>query len=140
MKLIEGISIEGLRSIQSQQLAEVGPINAFVGKNSSGKSNALRALNIFFNGAIEPGKEIDFSRDHYEQEPRIRKRKRISVTIDFSLPDNFNLRKGLEPLKALGTEFSISRVWELDPLRRPYEILEARSEGRLIDNGAEIAN
>ena len=139
MDLIKNIRIEGLRSIQDQQVPAVGSINAFVGKNSSGKSNALRALNVFFNAAIEPGKTIDFSRDHYEQEPRVRKRKRIAVEVDFSLPNNFNLRKGLEPLQALGTEFTIKRVWELDPLRRPYEVIEARSQGQLINNGSELA-
>lgn len=139
MDLIKSIKIEGLRSIQSQLLPTIGAINTFVGKNSSGKSNALRALNVFFNGTVEPGKPIDFSRDHYEQEPRIRKKKRISVEVEFSLPQNFKLRKGLEPLNALGSEFLITRAWELDQFRNPHEILEARTEGQPVNNGAELA-
>ncbi len=138
MHLITSINIEGLRSIQSQQLPSTGALNALVGRNSSGKSNTLRALNVFFNGVIEPGKPIDFARDHYEQTPRKRKKKRIYVGINFSLPSNFNFRKELSPLKALGTEFSIARVWELDQLRRPADHLEVEVQGQKINNGEEL--
>jgi hypothetical protein len=139
MDLIKSIQIEGLRSIQNQSLPATGALNAFVGKNSTGKSNALRALNVFFNGTVEPDNPINFSRDHFQMEPRIRKRKRISVEVEFNLPQNFKLRKGLEPLEALGSQFSITRAWELDQLRRPHEIIEARSQGQLVNNGAELA-
>lgn len=139
MDLIRRIRIEGLRSIQDQTLSSTGPINTFVGKNSSGKSNALRALNVFFNGAVEPGKAIDFSRDHFEQARRVRRRKRISIEVEFLLPSNFNLRKGLEQLRALGNHFTIKREWHLDPLRRPVETIEAYSLGQPIDGGADLA-
>jgi len=109
MNLITDINIDGLRSIQAQQLTHVGNLNVFVGRNSSGKSNALRALNMFFNGEIEPGKPVDFARDHYEQSPRRRKKKRISIRVSFRTPPNFHLRKELNPLTALGSEFSITR-------------------------------
>ena len=81
MELIKTIKIEGLRSIQIQDLLEIGSLNVFVGRNSSGKSNALRALNLFFNGTIEPGKTIDFVRDHYEQIPRKKKKKTNSYFL-----------------------------------------------------------
>ena len=74
MDLIKSIRIEGVRSIQDQTFDAIGSFNAFVGKNSSEKSNTLRALNLFFNGEVEPGKEVDFRRDHYEQIPRLRKK------------------------------------------------------------------
>lgn len=138
MDLIKSITIIGLRSIQDQTLPTTGSLNVFVGKNSSGKSNAFRALNVFFNGVVEPDKPIDFSRDHFEQVPRKRKRKRISVAVEFKLPKNFNLRKGLEPLKAMGDQFTIMRSWELDQLRRPDEKLEVRIEGQLLNNAEEL--
>jgi len=136
--LIKAIEIEGVRSIQQQEIGDAGSFNIFVGKNSSGKSNALRALNLFFNSSIEPGKDIDFTRDHYEQIPRIRKKKRISVTVTFQLPNNFKLRKGLEPLRRLGRDFKISRIWILDQFRRPVETLEVYVEGKRISDGEDL--
>jgi hypothetical protein len=138
LDLIKSIKIEGLRSIQDQTLPTTGSLNVFVGKNSSGKSNALRALNVFFNGVIEPDKPIDFSRDHFEQVPRKKKRKRISVEVEFQLPKSFNLRQGLEPLKAFGNQFTIIRYWELDQLRRPYEKLEVRIQGQIINDAENL--
>lgn len=140
MDLIKSIRIEGLRSIQDQTLSMTGALNVFVGKNSSGKSNALRALNVFFNGTVEPGKSIDFTRDYFEQVPRKRKKKRISITVEFKLPNTFNLRKGLEPLKVLGNHFTIMRSWELDQLRRPLRNIEVRVQGKPINNAEELAN
>jgi predicted ATPase len=138
MDLIKAIRIEGLRSIQDQELTEIGSLNVFVGKNSSGKSNALRALNLFFNGEIESGNPIDFARDHFEQIPRKRKKKRIAVSVKFKVPNNFRFRKGLEPLEALGNEFTILRSWELDQVRRSIERFEVTVEGRSIPNGEEL--
>lgn len=139
MDLIKSIKIEGLRSIKDQVLPATSSFNVFVGKNSSGKSNALRALNVFFNGAVEPNNPINFLRDHYEQVPRRKKRKRISISVEFQLPDNFNLRRGLEPLKSFSDQFTITRSWELDQLRRPYESLEVRVQGQLLNNAEELS-
>ncbi len=55
MKLIQQIKIENFRSIEIETIQNVGEFNILVGKNSSGKSNVLRALNLFFNGEVEPG-------------------------------------------------------------------------------------
>lgn len=138
MELIKALKVEGLRSIQRQELIEIGSLNAFVGKNSSGKSNALRALNLFFNGTIEPGKLIDFARDHYERSPRKKTKKRIAISVSFCLPNNFHLRKGLEPLKRLGKEFTITRSWGIDQFRRPVENLEVSVEGTRLNDGEDL--
>lgn len=138
MNLIASIRIEGLRSIQAQQFEKTGSLNALVGRNSSGKSNALRALNVFFNGVIEPGKPIDFKRDHYEHVPRKRKKKRISVSIVFELPENFKFRKELSPLTSLGRKFTITRIWEIDRLRRPVDRIDVDVNGQKLTNGAEL--
>ncbi len=138
MELVKKVKIEGVRSIENQELDVTGSCSVFVGKNSSGKSNALRALNLFFNGEIEPGKPIEFNRDHFEKIPRKRTKKRIAVTVSFGLPDNFKLRQGLEAISQLGGEFLISRVWELDQFRKPIEHIEAFTGGQLIENGDEI--
>lgn len=48
MKIYD-ISITNFRGIKSLQNLKVGDINSFVGKNDSGKSNILKALDAFFN-------------------------------------------------------------------------------------------
>ncbi|MRT92584.1 AAA family ATPase [Ancylomarina sp. 16SWW S1-10-2] len=48
MKIYD-ISIKNFRGIVDLQNLKVGDINSFVGKNDSGKSNILKALNTFFN-------------------------------------------------------------------------------------------
>lgn len=48
MKIFD-ITIKNFRGIAELQKLKVGEINSFVGKNDSGKSNILKALNTFFN-------------------------------------------------------------------------------------------
>ncbi|WP_106793542.1 ATP-dependent endonuclease [Aquimarina sp. Aq78] len=48
MKIFD-ITIKNFRGIADLQNLKVGEINSFVGKNDSGKSNILKALNTFFN-------------------------------------------------------------------------------------------
>lgn len=46
MKIFD-ISIKNFRGIKSLTNLKVGEINSFVGKNDSGKSNILKALDLF---------------------------------------------------------------------------------------------
>lgn len=48
------ISIKNFRGIKSLENLKVGDINTFVGKNDSGKSNILKALDVFFNEKFSP--------------------------------------------------------------------------------------
>lgn len=47
--MIEKIEIQYFRSIYRIVITGVGNINVITGKNDVGKSNVLRALNLFFN-------------------------------------------------------------------------------------------
>ncbi len=72
MDIIEKIEIRYFRSFDGGQgqpnvsIEHLGDFNVFSGANDSGKSNVLRALNLFFNNEISPGvpfnKERDFSK------------------------------------------------------------------------------
>ena len=75
MDLIRSVEVIGFRSIKAQKLAKIIGLTALVGKNSSGKSNVLRALNLFFNNEVERGKPLDFSRDYHDQPARRKKSK-----------------------------------------------------------------
>ena len=72
MDIISKIEIKHFRSFdggkdqQKVHIEDLQDINIFSGSNDSGKSNVLRALNLFFNNEITPGiifdKERDFSK------------------------------------------------------------------------------
>ena len=50
------IEIQYFRSIYQMKIRDVESINVITGKNDAGKSNILKALNLFFNNCIaEPG-------------------------------------------------------------------------------------
>src|SRR5450759_2714862 len=68
MKL-DSVSIKGFRSIEASTLQACGQFNVLIGKNNSGKSNALSAIHAFFSSiqggsvvTLQPliGQELDF--------------------------------------------------------------------------------
>jgi predicted ATP-dependent endonuclease of OLD family len=117
MELISGLSIKGFRSIRDVEIAKIGSLAAFVGRNSSGKSNILKALNLFFNDRVEGTQPLELLRDFNKYDAIVRKRKRrLEVGVTFTLPDTFRFRKGLEAVRDLveGTSFTITKIWEQD--------------------------
>ena len=62
--MIEKIEIQYFRSIYRTTLAKVEAINVLTGKNDVGKSNVLRALNLFFNNCIVEEGDYDFGRNY----------------------------------------------------------------------------
>lgn len=139
MKLIQRVKVSGLRSILEANLASTGHLTSLAGKNSSGKSNFLRALNMFFNNEVEAGKPPVFIRDHRVQ-PKSKKKKRIEVQVTFSVPSRFKFRPDLRALEA-GTNltFEISRKWELDEQRKVVDALEFIVDENPVEGGPELA-
>lgn len=131
--------IHGLRSIEDQSIQDTSNLTSFVGKNSSGKSNVLRAMNLFFNHEIEPNKALNFARDHFERVPRKRQKKRIRISVDFELPPTFHLRKEFSSLTKFGGEFTITREWELDQLRNPVDGIYIEKNGTQVKNTSDAA-
>lgn len=86
------------------------------GRNDSGKSNVLRALNLFFNDETNPGQLFNFDRDfcharRAEAVPERDIRKFAYVKIWFSPPRSYRA--------SLGEEFWVKKQWsitrEFDP-------------------------
>lgn len=118
MRLIEYVIVRNFRSIETLSI-EAGELSSFIGTNGSGKSNVLRALNLFFNGAIESGVGLDLRRDFHKPWRSTRNRF-IEVEVGFTLPTVFSIKKRLKD--SLGgivdrSSFSITKRWERDPLR-----------------------
>lgn len=59
---IKSVRIKNFRSIVDETI-QLDCFNCFVGRNDSGKSNVLKALNLFFNGKIDFGEDLVFSKD-----------------------------------------------------------------------------
>lgn len=113
MRIISRVEIESFRSIRRADLKGLSGFTAFAGPNNSGKSNVLRALNAFFNDQTDSGLVLKVATDYHRPDLRRRKKKKISVTVHFELPDSFQFRKGLEGVQQLfgGKSFSISKQW-----------------------------
>lgn len=113
MQLIQSVEVDHFRSIQTPQKIYIGQFTAIAGLNNSGKSNLLRALNLFFTGNTEPYVDFNFANDYNRHDLKSKKRaKDIRVSLVFDLPEHFNFRKGLEPTKELlGRKFKITLAW-----------------------------
>ena len=118
MKLIREIRIENFRSFRRlSSVGEVGDYTTLVGLNNSGKSNVLRALNLFFYNEVEPGTKLDFNRDFHFVAGK--KKKVITITVKFDLPANFSLKRIKRAEEVLGRKFDLSKSWDLQSLERP---------------------
>lgn len=135
MQLISAVRIRGLRSIQNEEVERLGELTVLVGRNSSGKSNALRALNLFFNDEVDPGIVLDLNRD-YHARPQARKKKAVEISVDFNLPPQFRFRQGLKQLQsAVGTAFTITRRWERDPQQQIVSTTTLRRDAVEVPEG-----
>lgn len=86
MEIITSIKIRKFRSIKSLT-SGLSPshLNIFVGQNDQGKSNILRALNLFFNNQTDNGRPFRFEEDycyHAGTGTGTRKEVRIDLTIE----------------------------------------------------------
>ncbi len=63
MRIIKKIEIKHFRSIFEQDIEELNHFSIFGGQNDSGKSNVLRALNLFFNNQTSFLEQFNFQSD-----------------------------------------------------------------------------
>jgi len=108
MHLIDEIEISYFRSFYKARLRGMRDLNVIFGKNDIGKSNIVRALNLFFSGRPEHANQFDFPIDFSdrraaEAETSDDVRKFLYVKITFKTPPSFQ--------KSLGTTFSVKRQW-----------------------------
>lgn len=110
MRLIESVEINYFRSLYKAHLNPAGDLTILFGRNDSGKSNFLRALNLFFNYESdldrEPDFDIDLSDTRRLEAQRGSSRQFFSVRIYFNVPANYR--------KSLGETIWIKRQWNRD--------------------------
>ena len=91
MIIIENVEITNFRSIvKIDKGVSSNHLNIIVGQNDIGKSNFLKALNLFFNGETEIGNSFRFSDDFskYAKTPN-KKAEEIIIKIIFNTPKRF---------------------------------------------------
>ena len=112
--MIASILIRNFRSIDRQDV-DCNWITTFVGENDAGKSNILRALNLFFNGQTDPDTPFNFERD-FNKFAIVGKQKarQIEIRIRFLLPAGYQR-------KEYPTEIEWVKIW--------------RESGLMLDKG-----
>lgn len=86
---IESVQIRNFRSIRNETL-QVKDFNIFVGLNDAGKSNLLKALNLFFNGQTDYNTAFDFKKDFTFLFPATsHSTKEIKIVVKFSIPETY---------------------------------------------------
>lgn len=114
MVVLKRIHIKNFRSIVDATI-ELDDFNFFVGKNDSGKSNVLKAINLFFNERTDYDTPFNFAVDYSKFAKRsIHQAKEIMIALDVQMPATF---------KDGGIK-TWTKIW--------------RKEGLYIDNATEL--
>ncbi len=83
---LKSIHIRRFRSIDDLSI-DLAPVTVFVGENDRGKSNILKAINLFFNGEIVQDSAYDHDRDFSKVSPkRKQKAEEVEITADIKSP------------------------------------------------------
>ena len=106
---IEKIEIQYFRSIYRETISGLKLLNIFTGKNDVGKSNILKALNLFFNN------ETDYKRDFRFEEnynfKRLEEVRRDSVKGKQYIQIKVTFIRGNRSEKTLPEKFTVAKKW-----------------------------
>jgi len=93
--IIKSILIKNFRSIINEKIIS-GNLTIFVGNNDAGKSNIIKALNLFFNNQTDFNSSFDFDREYSVFAPSRKKMaKEISITLEIIPPDTYKASKNI---------------------------------------------
>ena len=104
MKIIKQINIQYYRSLKDEKIKNLNEANIFSGKNDVGKSNVLKALDLFFNKK-ETNFLEDFNKERLKEVRResVKGKQYIKIEITFLNPGNY---------KTLPNEFKVTKTWD----------------------------
>lgn len=109
MPRIRRVNIKNFRSIVRLDMP-AEDLTILVGDNDCGKSNILRALNLFFNDETNPGQRYKFQDDWNRfATTGVNQAKQISIEIDLELPESYRATNG--------DLIRWKKVWRQDGLR-----------------------
>lgn len=110
--MIEKIEIQYFRSIYRISFTNVSSINILTGKNDVGKSNVLKALNLFFNNYIVEEGDYDFSRNYNLK--RLEEVRKDTIKGKQFIQIKITFKRGKQYEKTLPESFTISKKWNRD--------------------------
>ena len=110
--MIEKIEIQYFRSIYRATLTKVEAINVLTGKNDVGKSNVLKALNLFFNNCIVEEGDYDFGRNYNLR--RLEEVRKDTIKGKQFIQIKITFRRGKQFEKTLPEKFTITKKWNRD--------------------------
>lgn len=127
MRLIKNVEIGYFRSIYKESIDCDSDLNIVFGRNDSGKSNVLRALNLFFNAQTNPGKVFDFAMDlcqarRVEAGSKKDARKFVYIKLTFNSPSGWT--------KSLGSTFYVKKIWSLQKQVEPGIETSIKEQGK----------
>lgn len=114
MQLIECVTIRYFRSVYTLTIDDCKDITVFAGKNDVGKSNILKALNLFFNQQTDYLQQYnfvdDYSLDRKEEvrKDTIRGQQFISISVRF--------KRGEMMKNSLPPAFTVTKKWDMHSL------------------------
>lgn len=90
MRIITALEIRKFRSIKTiTRDLNLSDLNIFVGQNDNGKSNLLRALNLFFNNQTDAGQPFRFEEDYcYHAASGTGSRREVRMDLIIEPPKN----------------------------------------------------
>lgn len=109
MNIIKNIQIKYFRSIYDLSIKNCKNLNMISGRNDAGKSNLLRALNLFFNNQTDWNTLLKFYKDFSVQrlakvrEESVKGKQFISIEIEFYRPNSYK--------NSLSETFKVTRTW-----------------------------
>jgi AAA15 family ATPase/GTPase len=104
MKYIDKIEIKYFRSLKNASVKNTNHLNILSGKNDIGKSNVLRALDLFF-GTYKCNFQEDYNKERLSdvKDESIKGKQIINIAITFNKPKS---------AISLPSKFRVSRTWD----------------------------
>ena len=138
MNLIKEINIKYFRSIYNIRLKDLDDCIIFSGKNDVGKSNVLKAINLFFNNQTDwlvPFNfynDFNFKRLSEVRDESIKGKQFIQIEIKF--------RRGAHFTNTLPAEFSVKRTWDRNSSqpKQSDDLNREMSQGKINNSNIKI--
>lgn len=131
MRLIDKVEIAYFRSVYKDNLEGCAETNIIFGRNDAGKSNVLRALNLFFNNETSVGIPFKFDRDlnharraEVENNGTGTMRKFSYVKVWFNTPASWQA--------SLGRRFWVKKQWSVTTQNAPHTEWEGAAQAQFM--------
>lgn len=131
MDLISQIEIRYFRSIHYLKLTNIKSMNVVSGANDAGKSNLLKALNLFFNSQTDFLTEVNFYNDFNLM--RLQEVRQESIKGKQFIQIKITFRRGDRSPNTLPEFFTVTRTWHRESkVPTQSDDLEKRLKGKDI--------